>query len=283
LYNGPETYYSGEIFMSEGQIVQGTPSPRTRESLARDLREIGILPGMTVMVHSSLRSLGWVSGGPVAVVQALLDAVTPGGTIVMPTQTSGYSDPATWQAPPVPKEWWPIIYQTMPAFDPLVTPTEYMGRIVEVFRTWPGVLRSSHPIVSFAAWGQHAEYIIKEHALAYGLGEGSPLARIYDLDGWILMLGTGYETNTSLHLAEYRAPEPVEVVQGSPLIEDGKRVWKLYRDIDINSDIFPEIGTAFERMGQVKIGRVGSATTRFFRQRAAVDFALQWFISRRHQ
>jgi len=267
--------------MSEGQMIQETPLPRTRESLTRDLREIGIMPGMTVIVHSSLRSLGWVSGGPVAVVQALLDVVTPEGTLVMPTQTGGYSNPASWQNPPVPKEWWPIIYQTMPAFDPLVTPTEYMGKIVEVFRTWPGALRSSHPIVSFAAWGQHAEYIIKEHALEYGLGEGSPLARIYDLDGWVLMLGTGYDTNTSLHLAEYRAPEPIEVVLGSPISENGMRVWKLYQDIEIDTDNFPEIGAEFEQTGQVKIGQVGSATTRFFRQRAAVDFALQWFTSRR--
>ena len=267
--------------MSEGQIIQETPSPRTRESLAHDLREIGIMPGMTVIVHSSLRSLGWVSGGPVVVVQALLDAVTPEGTIVMPTQTGGYSNPASWQNPPVPKEWWPIIHQTMPAFDPLVTPTEYMGKIVEVFRTWPGVLRSSHPIVSFAAWGKHAEYIIKKHSLDYGLGESSPLARIYDLDGWVLMLGTGYATNTSLHLAEYRAPGAVETVLGSPMSENGTRVWKMYLDIEIDSEIFPEIGAEFEQMGQVKIGLVGSATTRLLPQRAAVDFALQWFTNKR--
>ncbi|MBA2391859.1 MAG: AAC(3) family N-acetyltransferase [Ktedonobacteraceae bacterium] len=266
--------------MSEGQIVQETPSPRTRESLAHDLRELGILPRMTVMVHSSLRSLGWVSGGPVAVVQALMDVVTLEGTIVMPTQTGGYSNPATWQAPPVPKEWWPIIYQTMPAFDPLVIPTEHMGKIVEVFRTWPGVLRSSHPIVSFAAWGEHAEYIIKDHALDYGLGEGSPLARIYDLDGWIVMVGTGYDTNTSLHLAEYRAPGRIEVVQGSPIYEKGARVWKMYRDIEIDSDIFPEIGAELEQTGLVKISQVGSATTRLLPQRAAVDFALQWFTNK---
>jgi aminoglycoside 3-N-acetyltransferase len=266
-----------EIVMSEGQIVQETPMPRTCESLTYDLHRLGIESGMTVIVHSSLRSLGWVCGGPVAVVQALLDAVTSTGTIIMPTQTSDYSDPAQWQAPPVPEEWWPIIYATMPAFDPLVTPTEHMGRIVEVFRTWPGVLRSSHPTVSFAAWGQHAEYITKGHTLDYGLGEGSPLARIYDLDGWVLMLGTGYDTNTSLHLAEYRVPGATEMMQGSPIMEHGKRVWKQYRDIEIDSAVFPEIGLEFEQTGQVKIAQVGSATARFLRQRAAVDFAVQWF------
>ncbi len=192
--------------MSEEQIVQATPVPRTRASLLHDLRQLGVEAGMTILVHSSLRSLGWVSGGPVAVVQALMDAVTPAGTIMVPTQTPGYSDPAHWQAPAVPADWWPIIYETIPAYDPAITPTEHMGKIVEVFRTWPGVLRSAHPNVSFAAWGRSAQDLTKDHPLEYGLGERSPLARLYDLDGWVLMLGTGYGTTTSFHLAEYRAP-----------------------------------------------------------------------------
>lgn len=267
--------------MSEDQIIQATPQPRTRESLLHDLRQLGVAPGMTIIMHSSLRSLGWVCGGPVTVVQALLDTVTLEGTVVVPTHTAGYSDPANWHNPPVLQEWWPIIYETMPAFDPQVTPTEYMGKIVEVFRRWRGVLRSSHPTVSFAAWGKNAAYITQKHSLEYGLGEGSPLARIYDLDGWALMLGTGYDTCTSFHLAEYRAPGAVEIMQGSPVIENGQRVWKKYRDIEIDADIFPEIGSEFEQIEQVKIGQVGSATTRLFRQRVAIDFATEWFIRRR--
>jgi aminoglycoside 3-N-acetyltransferase len=214
-------------------------------------------------------------------VQALLDAVTPEGTIVVPTHTGGYSDPANWHNPPIPQEWWPTIYETMPAFDPQVTPSEYMGKIVEVFRSWPDVLRSNHPTVSFAAWGKHAAYITRKHTLEYSLGEGSPLARIYDLDGWVLMLGTDYDTCTSFHLAEYRAPGATEIMQGSPIIENGQRVWKKYRDIEIDADIFPEIGNGFEQTGQVTIARVGSATTRLFRQRPAIDFATEWFTHKR--
>src|SRR5215467_6186758 len=196
----------GRYSMSEEQIVHATPAPRTRESLANDLRQLGVMVGMTIIVHSSMSSLGWVSGGPVAMVQALMDVVTEAGTIVMPTQTGEYSDPAQWENPPVPQAWWQIIRETMPAFDPLITPATFMGRTVEVFRTWPGALRSNHPIVSFAAWGRHAQYITAGHTLEYGLGEGSPLGRIYDLDGWVLLLGVGYDSNTSFHLAEYRAP-----------------------------------------------------------------------------
>jgi aminoglycoside 3-N-acetyltransferase len=269
------------ISMSEQETIENAPLPGTRESLAADLLALGIEAGMTLIMHSSLKSLGWVCGGPVTVIQALMDVVTPAGTIVVPTQSSDYSDPALWQHPPVPESWWKIIYDTMPAFDPRITPTRFMGIIVETFRAWPGVLRSDHPAVSFAAWGRNAEQIIKGHTLEYGLGEGSPLARIYDLDGWVLLLGVGYGSNTSMHLAEYRAPGSEQVILGAPVLENGQRVWKNYRDIEIDSDIFPEIGADFERTEQVRVARVGSADARLFRQRPAVDFAQEWITAKR--
>src|SRR5262249_38683800 len=89
--------------------IRGTPAPPPRETVAADLRALGIEPGMTVLVHSSLRSLGWVSGGPVAVVQALMDALTEEGTLVMPGFCIAHSDPAQWQAPPVPVDWVSVI------------------------------------------------------------------------------------------------------------------------------------------------------------------------------
>ncbi|HLQ30444.1 MAG TPA: AAC(3) family N-acetyltransferase [Ktedonobacteraceae bacterium] len=258
--------------MSEQEAVDNAPLPRTRASLANDLRELGVEVGMTLLMHSSLKSLGWVCGGPVAVIQALMDVVTPSGTIVVPTQSAEYSDPAKWQHPPVPESWWQIIYDSMPAFDLRFTPTRYMGVIAETFRTWPGVLRSNHPAVSFAAWGRYADQIVAGHTLEYGLGEGSPLARIYDLDGWVLLLGVGHDSNTSMHLAEYRAPGSVPEMLGAPVVEDGQRIWKSFPDIEIDSDIFPEIGAEFEQTGQVRLAKVGSADARLFRQRAAVDF-----------
>ncbi len=267
--------------MSEVKAIEMVKWPGTRQNIAIDLRQLGIKKGMNLIVHSSLSSLGWVNGGPVAVIQALMDVLGEEGTLVMPAHSSGQSDPAQWENPPVPKEWVDIVRETMPLFDPRWTPTGQMGRVAELFRTWPGVKRSDHPQVSFAAWGQHADFVTDGHALEYSLGEKSPLARVYDLDGSILLLGVGYDSNTSLHLAEYRVPNPPLMRSGTPWVEEDHRIWKEFEDIDFADDLFPAIGLAFEQTSAVTTARVGAAQSRLMSQRAIVDFAKGWLVRHR--
>lgn len=267
--------------MSEYSAVDRSDAPRTRTSLAADLGKLGLAPGMTVIVHSAMSSLGWVCGGPVAVVQALMDVLTPAGTLVMPAHSGEYSDPANWQRPPVPESWWPAIRAEMPLFDPRVTPTRGMGRIAECFRSFPDVRRSAHPQVSFSAWGRHADLITEGHRPACCLGETSPLARLYELDAHVLLLGVDHGNNTSMHLAEYRAPGGKPVRNGMPWVVDGVKTWAEFDDIETDSDPFAEIGADFDRLGGSVLGRVGSAECRLMKQRAVVDFTAAWLTRRR--
>lgn len=269
--------------MNEADTISRVSLPGTRTSLAADLRQLGVRPGMVLLVHSSLSALGWVVGGPVAVIQALQDVLTTDGTLVMPAHTSDYSDPAGWQNPPVPAAWVQTIRDEMPLYDPARSPTRQMGRIAELFRTWPGVLRSAHPQTSFAAWGRRAAVVTAGHAPANGLGETSPLARIYDLNGSILLLGIGHANNTSFHLAEYRAPGSPAVANSFPWLENGRRVWATFDDIDLNDSPFPYIGAELEATGAVAIGKVAAADARLMSQRTAVDFATDWLSKNRPQ
>ncbi len=257
----------------------------TIDTLRADFAALGVREGMTLLVHSSFKSLGkWVAGGPVAVILALEQAVGDTGTIVVPTHSNDLSDPGGWENPPVPAEWWDTIREQMPPYDPDLTPLWHMGIIPELFRKQHGVKRSGHPHVSFAARGVNADLITDRHGLDYGLGEQSPLARIYEAEGWVLLLGVGHANNTSLHLAEYRADYPGKQETGSsaPMIVGGQRQWVRFRDIETDSGDFDKIGADFERTtGQVLRGNIAGATAMLMPQKALVDYAAGWIAENR--
>ncbi|WDO09034.1 AAC(3) family N-acetyltransferase [Streptomyces murinus] len=258
-----------------------TPPPTgplvTRDDIATGLRRLGVESGETLLVHSSPSSLGWVNGGAVAVVRALLDALGPHGTLVVPAQSSDLSDPAEWGNPPVPEEWWDRIRATMPPYDPLITPTLGVGVIPETVRTWPGALRSAHPQTSFAALGPRAREITGGHAPDCRLGERSPLARLEELGARVLLLGAGYGACTAFHLAEYRVPGPLVQV-GRPAPGGG---WETVTEVSISSEPFEDLGRDFERERSVLRGKVGAADARLFPVQDAVTYAEGWLRARR--
>lgn len=270
--------------MSEERAIEAVDEPITVTSLVDDFRTLGLEAGDTLLVHSSLSTLGWVCVDAQVVVDALMTVLTEEGTLVMPTHSTQYSDPAMWSNPPVPEAWVETIRTERPPYRPETTPTRRMGAIVEAFRTYPDVSRSRHPTVSFAAWGANAATIVDDHALDNGLGEGSPLARVYDRDGSVLLLGVGHESNTSLHLAEYRAAiDPPTTENVAPVLEDGERVMARFTDIETDTEDFPTLGAAFEaeHATDVRAGTVGAAEATLLRQRPLVDFAVDWLEAHR--
>jgi aminoglycoside 3-N-acetyltransferase len=270
--------------MSDPLPQDRSAEPVTVESMASDLRTLGVESGDTLLVHGSLSSLGWVCGGAPAVIDALQRVVGEDGTIVMPTHSPGNMDPDDMQHPPVPDTWNATIRDQMPPYRPAVTPTQGMGQIAECFRSSPNVHRSDHPQVSFAGWGAEARLVTDDHSLEYSLGEESPLARVYDLGGDVLFLGTTHATNTSLHLAEYRTDLDIPTsVQASAVCIDGEREWVHWEDIDYDDGDFSDCGQAFEREHPhaVETGTVGVGDAKLLSQPDMVDFAVDWFAAHR--
>lgn len=262
--------------MSEQDIINSSQKPQTRVTLTRDLRQLGLKNGETLLVHSSLRSLGWVVGGAPVVVQALLEVLGPEGTLMMPAQTTQLTDPAEWAHPQIPEDWLATVRGALPGFDPALTPSYEMGQIAETFRTWPGTQRSEHPHMSFCARGPQADQLLQPHRLDFSLGPDSPLGRFSRVGGRVLLLGVGYDCASILHLAEYAWPGRQPAVFSAPVQKGAEKVWLEYQDIEFDLRDFAATGQAFETESAVDFwsrGRVGQAECRLFSARALVEFA----------
>ena len=254
-----------------------------RPDVSAALDELGLGTGDVVMVHCSLGSFGFVCGGAQTVIEALTECVGPQGTVMMPAQSWKNLDPESgvhWQEP---REWWQAIRDNWPAYDPDITPTNTMGAVAEMFRRWPGARRSAHPARSVAAWGRYADYLTRGHELSNIFGDGSPIGRLYELDAKVLLMGVGYDKNTSLHLADARAEYPGKrlVTEHSAVKVDGLRRWVAYDTLEVTGEDFAQIGEAFEREHRVSRTICGSAGLRLMRQRELVDFAVAWIEANR--
>jgi aminoglycoside 3-N-acetyltransferase len=229
------------------------------------------------MVHSSLGRIGWTVGGPVTVIRALLETVGPEGTLAMPAESPGVSDPSTWNDPRVKVEWHDAIRTHLPVFDPFTTPTT-MGAIAEAFRTFPGTIRSNHPLVSVCANGRFAATITSHHELSFCEGPGTPFEKLYELDASTLLLGVGFDRCTSLHYAESLVPARRTTKSRFPMMQQGKRVWMEVPDMASDNGVhFPIVGERFASEHALRTARVGDADAMLFSTRELVDFAKDHF------
>jgi aminoglycoside 3-N-acetyltransferase len=257
----------------------------TRESLTAGLRSLGVRTGEVLLVHASMRSLGQVRGGTAAAVAALRDAVGPDGTIAVATATAGNSDTSRLylaRTAGLTAEQVRRYQDAMPPFDPATTPSEAMGRVAEQIRITPGAVRSAHPQSSFAALGPAAHKLMDGHAIDCHLGESSPLARMYELDASILLLGVGYEACAAFHLAEYRyVDSPPTRRYRCVITVAGRASWHEYRDVVLDDSDLGDLGADFDRTGIAIRGYIGQAECRLAPMTSTVDFAAEWLRQHR--
>lgn len=140
-----------------------------------DLRTAGFKDGDMVMIHSSLSKIGNVLGGANTIINSFIEIIGEKGTILMPCYNS---------ATEVEKKSFNNEY-----IDLRIQPAE-TGKITEIFRNFPGVLRSSHPFSSVCGQGSKAEFVLSDHASsAYICHKNSPIARLANLNGKIVGIG----------------------------------------------------------------------------------------------
>ncbi len=256
----------------------------TKRELVQGLKDAGLKKGDHVIVHGSLKAFGFIVGGAEVVVEAILDLIGPEGTMMAPAQTWKNLDPDIGVHWDVPKEYHPMIREEWPAFNKDVTPSIGMGRIAEAIRVWPGAFRSNHPARSFAAVGAKADYLTQDHDLSNIFGQGSPLDKLYGLGGKILLLGVGYDKNTSIHLAETRADFKGKkwTRESSAILVDGVRKWVSYETQDVDDSDFVELGNDYDRDGSVKVVQIGKADVRCLDMHNFVDYTLDWLEKHRN-
>jgi aminoglycoside 3-N-acetyltransferase len=263
-------------------------SPITRSDLVTELSAIGVEAGQVLMLHASLSSIGFVIGGPDSVVLALQEVLGADGTLIAF---------ASWDhAPPDDDSDWSeaareAYLRDPPAFDVLVSASaRYVGRLPERIRTWPGAIRSTHPEASFVALGGSARWLTEDQPTNHPYGAGSPLDKVLEAKGSILMLGAPLETITMLHHAEElsHVPNKKSVHYSAPVRTPGGIEWLEVHDINTSMGAFPYepvVGDrdSFEviaeealRAGIGHERRIGESRSVLFPAEQLVSFAVAW-------
>ena len=264
-------------------MTDDLPDYRTRAALRDDLTRIGLRAGDTVMVHAAMSKVGPLLNGPDALSNAILDVVGPDGTLVVYTSWDSVHDDLLDDDGRVLPEW----RDHVPGFDRQVSRAVRMnGIIAEFVRTMPGARRSGNPGASVAAIGRQAEWITVDHPQDYGFGEGSPLAKLVELNGRVLMVGAPWDTMTLVHHADHLADLPDKAVlrYEVPFATAEGTAWRFMEEFDTTEPVIAglpdnyieQIVTAYVASGSGHEGSIGLAPSLLVDAKPMLAFAIQW-------
>lgn len=223
----------------------------TAADIRDGLRGLGLGPGDTLMLHCALSSIGRVEGGAGGLIDAVLAAVSPGGTVMMPVL--------------------PDIYTP---FDAHTSPST-VGLVSEVFWRRPEAVRSRHPSHSVAAIGPLARSLTEGHENTAPTGVGSPYGRLRTSNGWIVLLGVDHDRSTMLHLAEALADVPYLRRADLQVVgDDGRTRTVAVPKMAYGHRQFISLDRPLTAAGLQTVGRIGDAVVRVMRAGPLMDFVV---------
>ncbi len=225
--------------------------PIGRAAVTEQILALGVQRGGVLVVHTAFSKVTPVEGGPRGLIEALQTALGPAGTLVMPSLTDDDDHP----------------------FHPKETPCLGMGVVADTFWRMQGVIRSHSPH-AFAATGPRAGGITAAHPVDIPHGLDSPIGRIFELDGQVLLLGVGHDANTTVHLAENLAGTRYRRPKYSTVLKGGKPTRCDYGEVDHCCQNFNLLDQWLDAEGRQRHGVVGNADARLARSRDIVEAAL---------
>lgn len=226
---------------------------RTIDEVTHQLTALGVRRGGVLLVHTSFRAVRPIQEGPTGLIEALHSAAGADGTVVMPSWTGSDDTP----------------------FDPLTTAASTdLGVVADTFWRRPGTCRSNHPF-AFAAAGKRAAEITDGPLPLPPHCPGSPVSRVQDLDGQVLLLGVGHQANTTLHLAELIAGVPYRVPKYCTVLRDGRPIRVDYGENDHCCERFGLADDWLRQQGLQSEGMVGHAHARLARARDIVAVVVE--------
>ena len=222
----------------------------TQKDIHNFLERIGIKHNDTVLIHTSMRSIGEVEGGCDGLIDAFASYLTD-GLFLVPTHT------------------WSNIGKNQPIYD--VSATEpCIGALPTVAAFRKDGVRSLHPTHSLSAFGKRAAEFVKGEELATSpCFEGGVWRRLYDEKAKILLIGVGLNRNTFIHAIDEMIDLPdrlAEPIQLTVIDYDRNRYSLTYRKHGKNtgSENFEVYRKPLEALGALKNDRLGNATIGIF-------------------
>lgn len=229
--------------------MQETRRPRSIPEVVEQLHALGVAEGDVLLAHTSFRAVRPIEGGPEGLIEALCRGLGPRGTLVMPSWTGNDDQP----------------------FDPETTPSASdLGVVANSFWKLPEVRRSGHPF-AFAARGPKAVHIVSDDLVLPPHQPESPVGKVLDCDGKILLLGVDHDANTTLHLAELMAGVPYRKPQHITVLKDGRPTRVDYLENDHCCQGFNLVDNWLAGDGLQSEGLVGHAPSKLMRARDLIN------------
>lgn len=216
------------------------------------LRKLGIPRDSALLVHSAFRQLGREGLTPDFAIEDLMGHMAA-GTLLLPTMS------------------WRFVKPAQPCFSEIDTPSN-TGILTEEFRTRFATARSIHPTHSVAGLGREVGTFLDEHHLdATPCSPRSPFGKLVTADGWVLMLGIGFDCCTGVHHGEevvapdlYLKPESQAETYTCVDRHGTEHQVRLRRHQLLPRDYW-QFQDALHCAGMLKIGYLGSVVCRAFR------------------